>query len=88
MVPVGLFGEQTTATRVRSVTAASHGFEVVGVVGAIRDSHARRAADRDETGVGLEGAPRVEHLVAGTCRRRDELGEERHRPSADDDLVG
>ena len=58
------------------------------MVGAVAHGHARGAGDRDEPGVRLERAPRVDDLVARAGGGGDELGEDRDAAGADVHLVG
>ena len=85
-VPVGLFGEVTNTTRVRSVTAAamaamSRAWKRLGT-GDLGGAH-----DRGVDRVGLEAAPAVQHLVARIGVGQQDLLQEAHRSAADADLV-
>ena len=77
--PVGLLGVHTITHRVRGVIAASHRVEVVAAVRGHRHRHRRRGRGGDRDRVGLEGAPRVDDLVAGLAEGVEQLVDQRHR---------
>ena len=78
--PVGLLGVQTSTTLVRSVTAAAIASRSWRAVGQHRDPHHLRGGGGDRDRVGLEGAPREDHLVARVAERLHQLVDQADRP--------